>query len=239
MKKLLPDQALSLQTRAVTHISRAFPDRYSGLTTDDRAELITRHLGHVLSSIAKQDGRVTIALTAGIDSRSTIAVALASGVEVRAVTMEHPLIAKADRLIPPLVCKRVNVRHDYLLPDTFDRERNALYTAHTFGNTADADRFFFAHRMFDRLQDAAWLVLSWSWSMAKAAWRKWYDRLTWEELRWRPETMLLKNRTFSDLRRSTESLREYIAWRDAHPEPYDWRDLWIRDQRISGVHAAI
>ena len=185
------------------------------------------------------DGRVTLALTSGIDSRSTLAAAMASGVEVRAVTMAHPLISKADRLIPPIVCESVNVRHDYLLPGTFDRERNALYTAHTFGNTADADRFFFAHRTFDGLQDAAWLVRSGPWAIAKAFWYAWFGDLTWEELRRRPDWVTRKHRTFSDRQRSTESLRQWIAWRDAHPEPWDWRDLWIRDQRMSGITAAI
>jgi hypothetical protein len=75
--------------------------------------------------------------------------------------------------------------------------------------------------------------------MAKAVWHEPFSHLTWDDLRRRPEALILRHRTFSYLRRSTESLREWVAWRDAHPEPFDWRDLWQRDQRFAGSASAI
>jgi hypothetical protein len=239
VKTLLPDQMLSLRTGSVTYLKRTFPERYEAMTTDERAEALLANFGRVLRDLSEKGGRVSLALTAGIDSRSTLATAVAAGVELQAVTMQHPQISKADRVIPPAICRRLGVRHSYLRPGALDRRRSALYEAHTLGNSADADLYFYAHRVFDQLGDTAWLIRSGPWCMAKAVWHEPFSHLTWDDLRRRPEALILRHRTFSYLRRSTESLREWVAWRDAHPEPFDWRDLWQRDQRFAGSASAI
>jgi hypothetical protein len=239
VKKLLPDQALSLRTRAVAYLKRTFPARYQAMTTDERAEVLLVNLGRVLGNLGERGAPISLALTAGIDSRSTLAAAVAAGVRVQVVTMHHPRITKADRVIPPAICSHLGLKYSYLLPRMLDRRRSALYEAHTLGNSADADAYIFAHCAFDQLGDTAWLVRSGPWSLAKAAWYEWFGDVTWDELRRHPEAFIIKKRSFSSLARSAESLLEWVAWRDAHPEPYDWRDLWHRDQGEAGIASSI
>jgi hypothetical protein len=239
VKKLLPDQTLSLRGGGVSYLKRTFPERYEGMTTDERAGALLVNLGGALTELSEKGGRVSLALTAGIDSRSTLAAAITAGVKLEAVTMQHPRIVKADRVIPPAVCRRLGIEHSYLRPGRFDRGRAALYQAHTLGNSADADVHFFVRHVFDQLGDTAWLIRSGPWSMAKAYWFGPFGDVSWGDLRRQPEAFILRHRTFSNLRQSAESLREYVSWRDGHPEPYDWKDLWVRDQRMAGLVSAI
>ena len=239
VKKLLPDQTLSLRACAVTYLKRTFPERYEGMSTDERAEALLLNLGRALTELSEKGGRVGLALTAGIDSRSTLATAVAAGVKVEAVTMQHPRISEADRVVPPAICRRLGIKHSYLRPRALDRRRSALYQAHTLGNSADADAYFFAHHVFDQLGDTAWLVRSGPWSLAKGAWYEWSDDVPWDDLRRRPGAFILRERSFGNVRRSAASLREWVAWRDAHPEPHDWRDLWHRDQGEAGRSSSI
>ena len=239
VRKLLPDQTLSLRTRRVTHLRRAFPERFTGLTTDERARTVTSHLGNVLIEMTRKNSDMSIALTGGIDSRSTLAVAVANGLAPAVVTMQHARITKADSTIPPIICRELGLRHTYLRPGRADPRRYALYDAHTLGNTADADRDFFAQGIFDRLDEGEWLVRSAPWSMGKNYYYDYFHGLSWEQLRKRPQAILLRHKTFGSLKRSAQCLAEWIAWRDSHAEPYDWRDLWYRDQRMGGLVSSL
>jgi hypothetical protein len=240
VKKLLPDQTLSLKSGSVAYLQRTFPQRNEALTTDERADVLLSGVGRVLASLSESGGRLSLALTSGIDSRSTLACAVASGVELETVTMQHPRISESDRVVPPAISRRLGIKHSYLRARGLDRRRSALYQAHTLGNSADADAYFFSHHVFDQLGDTAWLIRSGPWSIAKAVWYEWFEDVTWGDLRRRPgKFVVLKHRTFSGVQRSSESLREWVAWRDAHPEPYDWKDLWVRDQRMAGLASAI
>ena len=239
VKKLLPDQILSLRTRSVAYVKRTFPERYESMNTDERALALLAKLGRVLADLSTEGRRISLALSSGIDSRSTLAAAVAAGVRVEAVTMQHPRISEADRVVPPAICRSLGIKHTYLRPRALDRRWRALYQAHTLGDSVGADAYFFAHHVFDRLGGTTWLVRSAPWTIAKAAWYEWFDGVSWDDLRDRPENFLWKKRTFSSVRRSAEALREYVAWRDKHPEPHDWRDTWPRDQSEAGGASAI
>ena len=73
---------------------------------------------------------------------------LAAGVDVEAVTMDHPRISLADRSVPPNICTAVHIKHSYLRPGKFDRAKQRIYDAHTLFNVNDADRYFFSFGVF-------------------------------------------------------------------------------------------
>ena len=77
--KLLPDQLLATDTGDVSYLKRTFPERVEHLSTHERSQLLFGYLTTIFRQLAAKNKAISIALTAGQDSRVSVAIALAAG----------------------------------------------------------------------------------------------------------------------------------------------------------------
>ena len=237
--KVLPDQTLDTFNGTVSYLKRTFPERVMQLSTDKRATIILRYLTNVFRQLAAKSDRLCVALTAGRDSRVSFAVALATGIKIEAVTMIYPGMARADRVIPKTICAQIGVKHSFLNPLNVNGNRQRIYDAHTLFNTYDWDRYFYSAGVFDSLPVDAYLIRSGCWEIGRNFYYRKFKGLTWQEVNENPTSIVWKFGNIGTLELLTEQLRQWLSWRKMHPEPFDWKDIFYRDQRLGGWLSAI
>lgn len=78
-----------------------------------------------------------VGLTAGLDTRSALAAAMAAKLDIETYTFDSRLTARKDRLLPPRIAAKVGLKHNLLgpldLPTDDLAEREAIMTEHMDG----------------------------------------------------------------------------------------------------------
>lgn len=223
VRRLLPSQALENGAP----IPRALPQPRPG-EPEELLERMRSRLTTALTNLAAK-GTLTLPLTGGHDSRTLLAAAAATGVEVDAYTLEHATISSADRDLPPQLAHAVGVPHRYIrMGASLDIARLKLWDEHTAGMAVDADRAVFAAGQLDELAKADFDLGDFY-----EIGRGYYDHVLPVE-RDIAETIL---RELPSPR--AEDVRAWVAWMQAHPAELDWRDRFYLEQRLGGWLAAI
>lgn len=239
VRKLLPDQILDLPMCSVQFAERHKPEQFRRWGLPDRAQMIASHLEHAIEQIGVHYPRVFLALTAGLDSRSTLSCLGRTHGSTEAYTMRHPLISKADQTIPQVLARLCNISHDYILPKVPDSKLAEIYDAHTLRTAFDADRYFYVRSMFHKFERDAALLRSGCWEIGRNFYYKHFRELTWADVTEDSKLIPRRFKVFGNLSFNARCLEEWIHWRSQHPGPYDWKDLFYRDQRLCGWLSSI
>lgn len=238
IRKLLPDQIYSLSSRRTVFYDRL--ELPPASNTSVIAANIVRGLCNVVRQIHNsQNGcRLLLALTAGLDSRTSYAVLRSSGIPFSTMTMRNPRISIADRTIPELIAKRHHIHHKFIVGHEYSAARCQQYDQHTDATVFDGDRYFYSYGTFEGL-GVDYLIRSGCWEIGRKYFHRQLSGLDLQEIYEQPEKLLQRFRTYCNTRASSQGVKLWAAWRLQHKLAIDWRDLFYRDQRLAGWLSSI
>ncbi len=240
--KLLPDQTLYPATGEVRFFDRlqSFP---LGLpsTLGDLVELLRIGLVATVRSLAEaQPGRpFTLALTAGLDSRTSFSVLVDAGVKFDTCTFQHSRISDADRSLPPTIAARHGVPHRFIPSAPPDERLQNIFDRHTDWSVFGADRESYAAGCFGHLLGERWFIRSGCWELARRYFHRKLQAINLDDVVARPGRVVRRFNTFVNIGESSVALARWARWRSDHAVTADWRDLFYRDQRLGGWLSAI
>jgi hypothetical protein len=240
IRKLLPDQIYNPATRQVSFFDRLAVVR-TGTGARNAAGEISAGMARVFRNMARQDGHnsIVLALTGGLDSRTTFSVLQSSGVPFSTLTLEHPRISKADVILPARISTAYGVSHRYVTGNKLLRDRLEEYDLHIYGCVIDADRELYARGSFDELDSRSWLIRSGCWEIGRKYFYRKLSGLRLEEIVERPGRLMARFNSYFRNEASADSLREWARWRLTHAIAVPWQDLFYRDQRLGCWAASI
>jgi hypothetical protein len=240
VRKLLPDQIYNPATREVNFFDRLTAVR-AGTDLRDAAGEISAGIARVFRSMVQQEGHnsIILALTGGLDSRTTFSVLQSSGVPFSTLTLEHPRISKADITLPARISTSYGITHRYVPSNKLLRDRLEEYDLHIHGCVIDGDRELYARGSFDGLDSRSWLIRSGCWEIGRKYFYRKLSGLDLEEIVDRPGRLMARFNNYFRNEASANSLREWARWRLKHAIAVPWQDLFYRDQRLGCWSAAI
>lgn len=235
--RLLPSQRLRLDAAEVA--PRRLLDPAAHGSPDAALDDAAARLARALTRLAARDGPLTLGLTAGADSRTLLAVAVAAGVPLRTYTRLHGGMSVADRLLPPQLAGMVERPHRYAVPPRTRpnrRVRTALLRDHAGGVVAAGDARPLIHGERDDVVGTVVGGRGFEVVSGFTPWRRLPRACP------PPEEALRAVLTVTGEPRTSpaaEALLAYLTWADAHPEPgLDWRDRLYVESRMAGWIAA-
>jgi hypothetical protein len=240
VRKLLPDQIYNPATRQVSFFDRLTAES-TGTGVRNAASEISAGIARVFQGMARQEGHdsLILALTGGLDSRTTFSVLRSSGVPFSTLTLEHPRISKADITLPVRISASYGISHRYVPSNKLLRQRLEEYDLHIYGGVIDGDRELYARGSFDELDSRSWLIRSGCWEIGRKYFYRKLSGLNLEEIADRPDRLMVRFNNYFRNEASANSLREWARWRLKHAIAVPWQDLFYRDQRLGCWSAAI
>jgi hypothetical protein len=241
--KLLPLRTIGPQTGGIASLRFAAPPVNAG----EEMQAVLSALKTVMINWARAGFRERfMALTAGIDTRSGLAAAVAAKIDVEAFTTRFPITVERDLRWPPRIAARVRVPHTLRrLPAVDASEADARMAAiaeHMDGTGWHRSTMYMARHPYDLLKDPGQTVAHGNifggegrcfyWAKLSCRGREAaptnpdhiLESFTFRSS-WRPEPRELWSRAFQ-------------AWIDSLPEPLplalDWRDRFYLEQRSGG-----
>ena len=209
----------------------------NSLSTQEKVVAISSMLQNALWNINKYSGKnVTIALTAGKDSRLVLSAALATGISFESYTAIHPNISRSDEGIPVEISHRFDFKHQLIKPKRFDMLKEKDYQEFSSYNTLGTDMFFYAHGQFDGFTRDTVIIRSGIFEAAQHYGRSIMTDATLEAL----EEGVRKYYSSDISKKQDKALKEWIAYAKENPIPFvDVRDRFYIEQRVNGWVAAI
>ena len=140
--KLLPSQYIDLSNSRILQLDDYFSRRYKDKPLEWLQNRFTDEFVTLLKNIEREFGtEIWLPLTAGVDSRTILALLLKSGVQFSAYTSLRDNTKPNDRKIPLRLCKKIKVPHFY-----FDerghsvKEREKIFDVHSSGFIVGTER---------------------------------------------------------------------------------------------------
>jgi hypothetical protein len=240
--KLLPDQTLDPATGKVSFFDRlrsstnCVQKSLDEMVESTRVGLISAVRALTAGASA---GRITLPLTAGLDSRTTLALLVHAGLDFDVCTFLHSRISRADVELPPLLAARFGIRHEFIqsaAPDTF---KAAVFDEHTDDSVHGADRESFVAGCFHHLSGRRWYLRSGCWELGRRYFHRKLPESDLSAVVSNPKRLAHAFNTYVNVGASAQGIGEWARWRLASPVDVDWRDLFYRDQRLGGWLSAI
>lgn len=138
IKKMYPTQYLDM-TKCIFHIENEnWYNEFSEYSIDDLYSMLKKQLLCIFDNIGKKYGEnIWIPLTAGVDSRTCIAVAQKAGLKFGAYTALRDNIHSWDKKAPRKICKKLGIPHFYMNDiGKNNPEREKLYDLHCGGRVS-------------------------------------------------------------------------------------------------------
>lgn len=134
--RLMADQRLDLSTGEVEHTPKSLG---SDLDESQAVARLVEVLRKTTASIAQKHERVLIPLTAGLDSRTLLAAALAAGIRFETFTQVFGKNSRYDAVSAAEISKRYGVRHEVITPRAPEPALARSLARHALGSVNDAD----------------------------------------------------------------------------------------------------
>jgi hypothetical protein len=233
LAKLLPSQMLSWPDGAVSP-RRLFCPPDDTLATEELLDRAGQILATALRGIASDFNTVWIGLTAGYDSRVTLAAAARAGLDVRTFTFIFGGSSVGDQWIPPLLAERAGVPHEFIRRRfRARRDRLVEWDAHHGGAAAEVDRELYARGLYDFAQDGDVILRSGCYGVSKC---HYWNALPAAGIAGPPSADVILNRLDIPSDPSLRAgLTDWLKWVVATPQAgLDWRDRFYLEQRLGG-----
>jgi hypothetical protein len=241
--KLLPLRTIGPQTGGTAPLRFAAPPLNAG----EEMQAIVSALNTIMTNWAQAGFRERfMALTAGIDTRSVLAAAVAAKIDVEAFTTCFPITMKRDLRLPPRIAARVRVPHTLRRLRAVDASeadaRIAAIAEHMDGTHWHRSTMYMARHAYDLLKDDGQTVAHGNVFGGEGRcfyWTK-LSNLRGEAPPTNPDHILDSFTFRSSWRPEPRELwrRAFQAWIDSLPDPLplalDWRDRFYLEQRCGG-----
>lgn len=152
VRQLICTQKIEFAKSGISVKPRMWITDHREKSTDEKCRELAKMLENAAINMNEYSGRqLCVALTAGKDSRLSLATLLKSGVPFSAYTAEHRNISVSDRKIPSQISADFKIPYRYIKRDPLSEERRKDYFNFTSGNSMGADMEFYACGQFDKL----------------------------------------------------------------------------------------
>ncbi len=237
LDRVLPSQVLDLTTGQV--LPRRLLPELAPITVEAAATELQQRLTSGLVALQAQASQVWIALTAGLDSRTVLACAVAAGLPVRTCTQLDDKMSLADRELPPRLARAAGVPHVFLPPGRPDRSRLELFDAHTGAGVQDRDRVLYPRGQYDFLGADDVLVRANAFEVARSSWHRRGPRGHGGS-QVPPLPVLMAVLYESPGTVFEHDLDRWRTWASEHPEPgLLWQDRMYWEQRMGAWAASV
>lgn len=231
VKKLLASQSLRLpegspESRKLNIVGA------SNRSREEKVDHVLSVIGTSLRRLTQPYETLWLALTAGYDSRTTLAAALNGGLDVRTFTVFHGGLSHGDRTIPPILAERSGVPHRFIRARHPARaSRCRRWDAHHGGTSVEIDREFYARGQYDFARENDVIVRSGCYEASKC--------LYWSLMNagegFPDASYILHELGIKADAERERAINEWRAWAQATPEPgLDWRNRFYAEQRMGG-----
>lgn len=210
---------------------------YTDLPLSEKVERLSTMLKNALCNIQKFSGKnITLALTAGKDSRLVLSAALSAGIHFDSYTALHPNISSSDRKLPPEMAKRIGFRHNLIKPHNRDNNKYNEYLEFCGNNSKGADIIFYSNGQFEDFNESHIIIRSGIFEAAQQYGRLIIKGNTIEQLE-----DGIRNYYSSDMNeKQARALSDWVEYAKNNPIDYiDIRDRFYIEQRVNGWVAAI
>jgi hypothetical protein len=239
--RLLPSQTLPLAT-----FRPEYRPLLARVSVRDSSLSLREALVRGIGQLNATHQNVFVALTGGLDSRTVLACAYVAGMRPTAYTQDHEYLSPGDRLLPPLLAKRLGLSHQFIRRQEFDLQRQAIFDEHCMSQCVGGDRDFYSYGQWNAFPAGSLILRGGGFEFGRAYYYRKIPRgfdPALPDAGERLHTMLYHplNRISGPLasavrkRQSfmTESLSEWLSWVAVHPEPHlDFRDRFYLEQRL-------
>lgn len=156
--RLLPSQLLNYTTKE-TCIRPLLIDKAPEYNTEEeRIKDFVHHFVYSIQNFSKlfPNHQIWLAVTAGRDSRATLACFEKAQVNFKTFTLWHNNISQPDCIIPQRLAKAIHRPYRFIKRDDsqFSQKCYEDYKIHTTGMAVDADWQMYAYNQFQALQEA-------------------------------------------------------------------------------------
>ena len=156
--RLLPSQLLNYTTKE-TCIRPLLIDKAPEYNTEEeRIKDFVHHFVYSIQNFSKlfPNHQIWLAVTAGRDSRATLACFEKAQVNFKTFTLWHNNISQPDCIIPQRLAKAIHRPYQFIKRDEsqFSQKCYEDYKIHTTGMAVDADWQMYAYNQFQALQEA-------------------------------------------------------------------------------------
>lgn len=233
--RVLPDQCVDICTGEVANSVQLRPSSARSLReiTDSLCEGLVDH-----SESALHDHRVWLALTAGMDSRTSLAALTYSSVRFQTVTQDLGRKSGVDIGVAVKLSKELRLNHLIVRPLPFSDAEKMGYLEHTSGSVRDADSEVLVPGLQYRfLKRDELLVRSGAFELGRGYYDRRLGRFSIDNAR--PSDILNAFPESGDVPGASDDLATWLAWRSTFPTGMSLSDDFYRDQRIGGWLAAI
>ena len=232
--RLLRDQTLNIPGLAVAFCARPVTPLCSVAESE---HMLASGLAHVFQQISKSHGKIYLALTAGLDSRTLFAVLLTSGIRFEAITQSFPGVNSGDLRIAAELCRHAGVRHRIVQTEEPDVEAVAALSVHTADSSEGADGRYLipgnAYRFVER--DCA-LIRGGCFEIGR---RFYHRKLGGLDIGKTCGKEMLSKFSPDPNEEMSQLLDEWLAWRRDHDDGLDLTDSFYLDQRLGGWLSAV
>ncbi len=155
IRRLMIDQIYNLKTKKTERRSLLPGGILDFETRDERDAYFFRCFVQSIHNLKKQigDKKIMVALTGGVDSRTSLACIELSGIDYSCFTLEHGDMSSADRKIPPILCRLLGREYRYIPRTHVDPEKTKEFDIHTGCMNVDTDRLFYGNGQYQAIPE--------------------------------------------------------------------------------------
>ncbi len=155
--RLLPSQLLNYTTKETCTRPLLIDKAPKYSSEEERIKDFVHHFVYSIKNFSKlfPDHQIWLAVTAGRDSRATLACFEKAQVSFSTFTLWHNNISQPDCIIPQRLAKAIHRPYRFIKRDEshFSQKRYEDYKIHTTGMAADADWQFYSYNQYQALQE--------------------------------------------------------------------------------------
>ena len=233
IRRLLRDQALDLSSFSVSFRREA---TLAPLSAEQSAlDTLCNSLRTTTASLVNQ-GRLLLALTAGVDSRTLAATLLSNNVRFECVTQNFKGVKRADVTVARDICRYIGVRHHVIDSGATDNGPVDVWRQHTLGSYDDADNnVLFNADQYRFLQRDHILVRGGLFEVGRRFYASRFGDLSYENSTGEALFRRFEKSTVDD--KAIHSLDGWLQWRRDNDNGLDLVDGFYIDQRVGGWFA--
>jgi hypothetical protein len=235
IKRLLPSQVLDLKDNSVRPRPLMSPIDPS-LGFDKTLELVKRSLVTTVQRLSQETkgSQLWLGLTAGFDSRTSMAIASYAGIDFLPFTRITQRMSVADRLLPPKLAQECGCKHVFMRnrKPKHNLERKQLVVEHTACQVSDGDAEPFITGVRDGMEGISFGGHGWAIASGFGDLRQLPESVENSQIGAEQIAQLFREPVNST---AVAGLRDWLEWTIKHPQEHlDWRDRFYLEQRQTG-----
>jgi hypothetical protein len=203
---------------------------------EEKSKLLTKYMCNAVYNISKySDRKIWLALTAGTDSRITLAALLKMNIPFSTYTFHHEAISRGDKNIPLKLADKYGFDHIIIKRAYSKADKKLLrkYDEHTFYGIDDADRKFYGYGQYAQIPDDAITIKS----VFEICRGFYYKKIrTQEDFERKIRAHYPDIDTYSNYH---ESIDMWFKWANENTNHMDIRDRFYMEERIGGWLSAL